>query len=135
MQVQAKHEVILSVGVFNTPQLLWPFDIGDKDVLNKLGIRALVHMLSVGRNISEHTKSSNSWQVNSNNTYLGYLQPPRVVDEVANWDQFCLGLLSISVANQFGWKCLPSDGTIFKKFADHSSVIAQHYAYYSNQDD
>jgi choline dehydrogenase-like flavoprotein len=48
-----KREVILAGGAFNTPQLLMLSGIGDPAVLGPLGIRTLVDLPGVGRNLQD----------------------------------------------------------------------------------
>jgi choline dehydrogenase-like flavoprotein len=50
----ARKEVIVSAGTFNTPHLLLHSGIGDKEELAKVGINSLVHLPSVGKNMSDH---------------------------------------------------------------------------------
>jgi len=50
----AASQVILSAGVFNSPQLLMLSGIGPADALRKLGITALVDLPGVGRNLQDH---------------------------------------------------------------------------------
>jgi choline dehydrogenase len=49
----AKKEVIVSGGVFGTPQILLNSGIGKKDELEAIGIKALVDNQSVGKNLSD----------------------------------------------------------------------------------
>jgi choline dehydrogenase-like flavoprotein len=53
-QVWATREVILSAGVFNTPQLLMLSGIGPADHLRSLGIRPLIDSPDVGQNLQDH---------------------------------------------------------------------------------
>jgi choline dehydrogenase-like flavoprotein len=51
--VRARREVILAGGAFNSPQLLMLSGVGDPDVLGKCGIRPLVPLKGVGRNLQD----------------------------------------------------------------------------------
>ena len=53
-QAHAANHVILSGGVFNSPQLLMLSGIGPADTLKELGITALVDLPGVGRNLQDH---------------------------------------------------------------------------------
>ncbi|MEE2995996.1 MAG: GMC family oxidoreductase N-terminal domain-containing protein [Pseudomonadota bacterium] len=57
---QADQEVILSGGVFNTPQLLMLSGIGPADHLREFGIDCLSD-LPVGKNLQDHLVASNFW--------------------------------------------------------------------------
>ena len=50
---QARREVILAGGAFNTPQLLMLSGIGDPDLLGKFDIRTRVPLRGVGRNLQD----------------------------------------------------------------------------------
>ena len=51
--VYARHEVVLSGGAFNSPQLLMLSGIGNKDELSNFGIKPVVHLPGVGRNMQD----------------------------------------------------------------------------------
>jgi choline dehydrogenase-like flavoprotein len=53
-QAVATREVLLSGGVFNTPQLLMLSGIGDADHLREIGIAPRVHLRGVGGNLQDH---------------------------------------------------------------------------------
>jgi len=74
-QVTARKEVILSAGVFNTPQLLMLSGIGDPAELTRLGIPTRVNLPSVGKNMTDHVLLGNPWRVNNNETVNSYLAP------------------------------------------------------------
>ncbi|KIK50781.1 hypothetical protein GYMLUDRAFT_266073 [Collybiopsis luxurians FD-317 M1] len=63
-QVNASKEVIISTGSINTPQILMNSGIGDSDFLSSLGINPLVHLPSVGQNMSVQPILGNIWNVN-----------------------------------------------------------------------
>ncbi|KAF8627583.1 hypothetical protein AX17_006156 [Amanita inopinata Kibby_2008] len=48
-------EVIMSAGTFRNPQLLELSGIGNKDILNKFGIKVKVDLPGVGQNYEDHT--------------------------------------------------------------------------------
>ncbi len=52
-QARARREIILAGGAFNTPQLLMLSGVGDPSALRKLGIRPLVELPGVGRNLQD----------------------------------------------------------------------------------
>jgi choline dehydrogenase-like flavoprotein len=54
IQVDADREVILSGGVFNSPQLLMLSGIGPADHLREVGIDPIVDLPGVGRNLQDH---------------------------------------------------------------------------------
>jgi choline dehydrogenase len=52
--VKASKEVILSAGTIDTPRILMLSGIGDSEELQKLGIRTLVNLPGVGKNLQDH---------------------------------------------------------------------------------
>ena len=54
IDLDARREVILSGGAYNSPQLLVLSGIGDADELKKLGIAAVHHLPGVGKNLQDH---------------------------------------------------------------------------------
>lgn len=53
--VNAAREVILSTGTVHTPQILELSGIGNKTLLNSLGITNLIDLPTVGENLQDHT--------------------------------------------------------------------------------
>jgi choline dehydrogenase len=53
IQVQCRHEVILSGGAFNSPQLLMLSGVGDETQLRNFGIKPLVQLPGVGKNLQD----------------------------------------------------------------------------------
>ncbi|KAH9996169.1 hypothetical protein BJV74DRAFT_828663 [Russula compacta] len=54
-KVKAKREIIISAGTFKTPQLLELSGIGDRNLLQSLGIEALIDLPGVGENLLDQT--------------------------------------------------------------------------------
>jgi choline dehydrogenase len=52
--VRAGNEVILSAGSIDTPRIMMLSGIGNSDDLEALGIRTLVHLPGVGKNLHDH---------------------------------------------------------------------------------
>lgn len=53
----ARREVIVSAGAIGTPQLLQLSGIGDPSVLEPLGIKTIVNLTTVGRNLQEQSQN------------------------------------------------------------------------------
>lgn len=62
-QVKAKHEVILAAGAFQTPKLLELSGIGNKSLLQKLGITCKVDSPGIGENLQDHLMTGVSFEV------------------------------------------------------------------------
>lgn len=57
-RVKARKEVILAAGAINTPALLQRSGVGEKDHLESLGIRPVIDLPTVGKNLQEQTSNS-----------------------------------------------------------------------------
>ncbi|KAJ7871752.1 alcohol oxidase [Mycena leptocephala] len=66
--VTVRHEVIISAGVFQSPQLLMLSGIGDQNDLSQHGIEPIVHLPGVGINLQDHDEVSNIWTLKQNHT-------------------------------------------------------------------
>ncbi|KAJ6561960.1 GMC oxidoreductase-domain-containing protein [Mycena capillaripes] len=64
--ITVRHEVIISAGVFQSPQLL--SGIGDQDELERHGIKPIVHLPGVGTNLQDHDEVANIWTLKQNHT-------------------------------------------------------------------
>jgi choline dehydrogenase-like flavoprotein len=53
-QVRARHEVLLSAGAFQSPQLLMLSGVGDREALLRVGIEPLHSLPGVGQNLQDH---------------------------------------------------------------------------------
>ena len=116
----ARKEVILSAGVFNTPQLLMLSGIGDSSELTSLGITTRVNLPSVGKNMTDHTLLQNAWKINTNQTINTYLTPDALPQLIQQWNQTHQGLLSWTTSNQIAWLRLPQDDPIIQACGDPS---------------
>ncbi|KAL0577204.1 hypothetical protein V5O48_004802 [Marasmius crinis-equi] len=68
--IRAKHEVIVSAGVFQSPQLLMLSGIGDSRHLRDHGIEPIVHLPGVGKNLQDHDEISVIWTMKKNFSLL-----------------------------------------------------------------
>ncbi|KAI1340343.1 hypothetical protein F5Y15DRAFT_423289 [Xylariaceae sp. FL0016] len=68
--IRARHEVILSAGSLQSPGLLELSKIGQKSVLDAVGVEQLVDLPGVGESLQDHVKIQTSYQLKS-----GYVTP------------------------------------------------------------
>ncbi len=61
---RARHEVILSAGSVNSPQLLQVSGLGDGTQLQALGIPVLVENINIGRNLKDHQGINYTYRLN-----------------------------------------------------------------------
>jgi choline dehydrogenase len=73
LYLSAKREVILSSGVFKSPQLLMLSGVGPKDVLSSFKIPVVANLPGVGKNLQDQPGTSISYRVNVvTSSTLGY---------------------------------------------------------------
>ncbi|KAJ6596530.1 hypothetical protein B0H10DRAFT_1762243, partial [Mycena sp. CBHHK59/15] len=70
--VTVRHEVIVSAGVFQSPQLVGDTSqlsgIGDQNGLGQYGIESIVHLPGVGTNLQDHDEVASIWTLKQNYT-------------------------------------------------------------------
>ncbi|KAJ7920496.1 hypothetical protein B0H13DRAFT_1987033 [Mycena leptocephala] len=67
-RIVAKREVIISAGVFQSPQLLMLSGIGDSAQLDKFHIPSIVHLPGVGSNLQDNDEVPALWEFKQNST-------------------------------------------------------------------
>lgn len=122
IRITAKKEVILSSGVIGTPNILQHSGIGDSELLSSVGVKPLVHLPSVGQNLTDHPFVANTWLVNSTNTFETVLRNTTLEQEqVTEWSEKRTGLFAGSTFNIAGWLRVPDNASIFQQFSDPSA--------------
>lgn len=120
--ITAKKEVILSAGVVGSPFILMHSGIGDPADLSLVGIKPIVNLPSVGRNLSDHSVVGNTWLVNSTDTFETIVRDPVVAaDVLARWQKNHTGPLVDITFNQLGFMRVQNGTDIFNKLGDPSS--------------
>ena len=79
LRATAERDVILSGGVFNSPQLLMLSGIGNADELRALDIPVHLHQPNVGRNLQDHPAVSLRWSRRSPGPFHGQMRVDRMV--------------------------------------------------------
>ncbi|TFK34624.1 aryl-alcohol oxidase-like protein [Crucibulum laeve] len=113
----ARREIILSAGSIGTPHILMNSGIGDPKELARFGIKSIVDLPSVGRNLSDHPFVSNQWLVNSplaptfdsvnRNSSL-------MTNDLQQWNQTHTGPLVDALFNHLGWLRVANISSILK---------------------
>ena len=75
-EVSARREVILSCGVFKSPQILELSGIGNPTILNEAGIECKVPLPGVGENLQDHAISGSTYELAEGVTSLDSLLKP-----------------------------------------------------------
>lgn len=90
----ANHEVILSGGAINSPQLLQLSGIGDPKDIQAVGLPVIHELKGVGKNMQDHLDLTVYAHLKDPISYLKYKAPHRVIAEMAKWFLKKPGMLS-----------------------------------------
>ncbi|KAF7323451.1 Choline dehydrogenase [Mycena chlorophos] len=87
--VFARHEVVVSAGVFQSPQLLMLSGIGDSQQLSEFGIETVVDLPGVGSNLQDHDEISIIWKLKNDFKLLvgcKFLSDPELDPCLKDWE-------------------------------------------------
>lgn len=98
ISVSARHEIVLSGGAVNTPQLLMLSGIGDASHLRSLGIPVLVDAPEVGSNMRDHLFAALAVDTD-NDTLFG----AETEEQLNNFVSQQRGMLTSNVAEAYGF--------------------------------
>ncbi|EKM83240.1 hypothetical protein AGABI1DRAFT_118556 [Agaricus bisporus var. burnettii JB137-S8] len=101
-------EVILSAGTIGSPHILFHSGFGDAQELQSVGIHPLVHLPSLGKNLTDHPRLQMDFA--ANNTGPNVLADPTLLAEVLEeWKSSRTGPLTNIVNNNLIWGRLPTN--------------------------
>ncbi|KAF8066493.1 aryl-alcohol oxidase precursor [Lyophyllum atratum] len=121
-RVKARKEIILSAGTIGSPHILMNSGIGDPAELSRVGIKTLVNLPSVGKNLSDHPFIVNQWVVNSANTFETINRNATIAaQDLQEWTTSKMGPLVDGTFNHVGWIRVPKSAGLFKHVADPSA--------------
>jgi choline dehydrogenase len=105
--LSAKKEVILTAGVFGSPQILQVSGIGPAEVLKAAGVPVLVDRPGVGRNMEDHLYFGITHRVNA--PTLSALQDPVYAAQQAElFNDKAAGIYSNPTSDVLGWEKVPA---------------------------
>ncbi|KAF8884272.1 hypothetical protein CPB84DRAFT_1750441 [Gymnopilus junonius] len=90
--IQAKKEVILCCGSYNTPQILELSGIGDPAILKKHGIPVIIDLPAVGNNLEEHITATYTAKLTPGHETWESLRDPDFAEKQKEIYSFCQGL-------------------------------------------
>lgn len=136
----ARKEIILSGGTVGTPHILLNSGIGDAKALKAVGVKPIVNLPDVGKNMVDHSLIANPFLVKSvctllflrgglvanrfseNNTFEPFLRDPAVqAEQIGQWISEGQGPMVNTIASQLAFFRLPKSDPIFKTISDPSS--------------
>ncbi|KAJ3915877.1 alcohol oxidase [Lentinula edodes] len=115
----ASKEVILSAGTIGTPSILLHSGIGNATTLTSLGITPLIHLPSVGQNLTDHIGVSSTWLVNSTLTYDTVLRNATLGETLLRqWEHSKTGINVDTSENHLAFLRLPENSSVLRTFGD-----------------
>ncbi|KAK7473181.1 hypothetical protein VKT23_001280 [Stygiomarasmius scandens] len=122
--ISAIKEIVLSSGTVGTPQILMNSGIGDSHALSDLGIQPVLHLPSVGQNMTEQPAVVSAWAVEeTNDDNDGTIQSNSTLlqELIQRWNENRTGQLVDPPILAFGWFRVPDNSPIFETFEDPSA--------------
>lgn len=104
--ISARKEVILSAGVFGSPQLLQASGVGPEDLLKELGIPVVANRPGVGENMQDHIYFGVTHAVNAP-TISSLSNPAFAAAAAAEFNERGGGMYSNPTTDTFGWEKVP----------------------------
>lgn len=120
--LDAKQEVILSAGAFQSPQLLMVSGVGPAETLEKHGIEVLADRPGVGQNLTDHILFGTTHRVNvRTGSALAYGNATQVATSQFNAGH---GPLTNPNVDMFGWEKLSTLNTTLPRAAARNLTTA-----------
>lgn len=99
-EIGVRREVVLSAGVFGSPQLLELSGVGDSRLLNKHGIKTVYHNAAVGENLKDHIRAGVSYEAADD---AGLPDVPSSEEAAKLYDESRTGLWAENAAYTFAY--------------------------------
>jgi len=84
-RIASAAEIILSAGTFNSPQILLLAGIGPAAELEAVGIRTVLDLPGVGKNLQDHPLVASAWQASGPHCFDDALRLDRLALSFARW--------------------------------------------------
>ena len=105
--LHARKEIILSAGVFQSPQLLMLSGIGPKTTLDKFGIPRKLDLPGVGQNLQDHPFFGSAFRIKIPTVSASINNPALLQAAIEAYEQHAAGPLTIPTTGLVGWEKLP----------------------------
>lgn len=106
--LNARKEIIVSAGTFQSPQLLMVSGIGPRETLQDLGIPVVKDLAGVGQNLCDQAYFGTTFPVNVPTGSTGLNNPSLAQAAIEAYQESASGPLSVSATGILGWENLPS---------------------------
>jgi choline dehydrogenase len=104
--LSARKEVIVSAGVFNSPQLLMASGVGPALTLEKFDIPVVADRPGVGQNMQDHLFYGISYRVNAP-TISSLNDPTFAAEQAQLYDEKAAGMYTSPVTDVLAWEKIP----------------------------
>ncbi|KAL0959581.1 hypothetical protein HGRIS_011291 [Hohenbuehelia grisea] len=129
LTLRARKEIVLAAGAVGTPQILLLSGIGDPKALKRAGVKPIVSLPDVGRNLQDHALLPHQFYVNSNDTWETAAREPKVMaSQVAEYNTTGKGPLVGTICNHIGWFNVEKNHSMWQNHSDPAAgPKAGHY--------
>jgi choline dehydrogenase len=114
--IGARHEVIVSAGTFQSPQILMLSGIGPSDQLSEYGIEEVYSAPGVGQNMWDHILFGPSYAVKFATVGSFLINPVQIVRSLTDYVTSSKGVLTYT-GDILGWEKLSQLGSYRSKFS------------------
>ncbi|KAI0399562.1 putative glucose-methanol-choline oxidoreductase [Xylaria palmicola] len=105
-ELKANKEVILSAGVFGSPQLLMASGVGPSETLQKLDIPVVADRPGVGQNMQDHIYYGITYRINAI-SFSSLIDPSFAAEQKALFQANATGIYTNPTADVIGWEKIP----------------------------
>ncbi|KAI8624983.1 putative glucose-methanol-choline oxidoreductase [Xylariaceae sp. FL1651] len=103
----ANKEVIVSAGVFGSPQLLMVSGVGPSDTLKQLDIPVIADRPGVGQNLQDHIYYGITYRINAI-SFSSLINPEFAAEQKALFQANATGIYTNPTADVLGWEKIPA---------------------------
>lgn len=106
--LSARKEIILTAGVFGSPQILMASGVGPADQLEALNIPVVADRPGVGQNMQDHIYYGLSYRVNAP-TVSSLNDPAFAAEQLELYHEHSAGMYSSPLSDAIGWEKIPTE--------------------------
>ncbi|KAF8894423.1 pyranose dehydrogenase [Infundibulicybe gibba] len=128
--LRAKKEILLSAGTVGTPHILLNSGIGDAKELTHIGIKPILNLSDVGKNLQDHPRLVSNWFAKPSNSTSDIINRDSGVlnERLRQWNDTRTGPLVDTYVSHLAFLRLPENTTIFRQIPDPAAgKFTAHY--------